>query len=117
MWWEVPETMYGIVNHQNENNKWESRYSKDIKNNIEPTVMIDGLFMVMRKSKIKKPFDESVGGFHFYDMNFCVPNFLEGVKIGITASVRVTHLSVGQTNESWDNKERTLVKDILMFYL
>lgn len=104
MWWEVPETMYGIVNHQNENNKWESRYSKDIKNNVEPTVMIDGLFMVVRKSKIKKPFDESVGGFHFYDMNFCVPNFLEGVKIGITTSVRVTHLSVGQTNESWDNK-------------
>ena len=104
MWWEIPETMYGIVNHQDESKKWESKYSKDIKNRIEPTVIIDGLFMVIRKSKITKNFDESVGGFHFYDMNFCVPNFLDGVKIGITTSVRVTHLSIGQTNESWDKK-------------
>ena len=87
MWWEVPETMYGIVNHQDDNKKWESKYSKDIKNRIEPTVIIDGLFMVVRKSKISKPFDETVDGFHFYDMNFCVSNFLDNNLFKITSLI------------------------------
>ena len=56
MWWEIPETMYGIVNHQNDGKKWESKYSKDLKNNIEETIIIDGLFISFLKSRIKKTF-------------------------------------------------------------
>ena len=46
MWWEIPETMYGIVNHQNEGKKWTSKYSTELKNKVEETIMVDGLFMV-----------------------------------------------------------------------
>lgn len=106
MWWEVQTTMFGIVNHEHEGKKWESKYSKDIKNRLEPTVIVDGLFFAVHKKRIKKDFDTSVSGFHFYDINFCFRNYLEGVKIGICTDIRVTHLSIGQTNEQWEENRK-----------
>jgi hypothetical protein len=104
-WWEVPETMYGIVNHKHEGKKWASNYSKPI-DNLEDVVLVDGLFIAINKKKITNKFDELINGFHFYDVSFCVNNFLNKVKIGVTTSLRVTHLSIGMTNQSWeDNRE------------
>jgi hypothetical protein len=48
-------------------------------------------------------FDESVQGFHFYDVDFSFRNYLKNVKIGICTDIRVTHLSIGQTNEQWES--------------
>ena len=101
-WWEAPITMRDIVNHQHEGKKWESKYSTN-EGKISPTILIDGLFIAFDKRKIKKQFDESVEGFHFYDVTFSYSNFLEGVKVGVTYDVRVTHLSIGQTNEKWES--------------
>jgi len=101
-WWDIPHTMYGIVNHKQENKKWTSTYSKDIGNKVEEVTLIDGLFISLDKRRIKHNFDESFNGFHFYDLAFCVPNFLSGVKIGVITDIRLTHLSVGMTNEVWE---------------
>lgn len=101
-WWTIPQTMYGIVNHKHEGKKWTSTYSRDILGEIEPTVLVDGLFIIINKKQIKHKFDESISGFHFYDLGFCIPNFLDNVKIGVLFNVRVTHLSIGQTNQSWE---------------
>lgn len=101
-WWKVPQTMYGIVNHKHEGKKWTSTYSPHLGNEVEETVLIDGLFISLNKNKIKHKFDESIEGFHFYDLGFCVPNFLDGVKIGVIFNNRVTHLSIGQTNQQWE---------------
>ena len=35
---KIQPTMYGIVNHEHEGKKWESKYSKEIGNKIEPTL-------------------------------------------------------------------------------
>jgi hypothetical protein len=64
------------------------------------------LFIAIDKTKIKERFDENVGGFHFYDVYFSVKNFLGGVRIGVIFNVRLTHLSIGQTNESWEEKRQ-----------
>jgi hypothetical protein len=102
-WWKVPHTMYGIVNHKHEGKKWTSTYSQNINDKIEETIMVDGLFFAINKSKIKHKFDESIPGFHFYDLGFCIPNYIDGVKIGVIFNNRVTHLSIGQTNQQWEN--------------
>ena len=102
-WWTVAETMYGIVNHKDKGKKWTSKYSDDIGQKVEETIIVDGLFFAVDKNKIVKKFDESINGFHFYDLGFCLPNYQEGVKIGITTQVRVTHLSIGQTNQQWED--------------
>jgi hypothetical protein len=102
-WWEVNSTMYGIVNHKHQGKKWTSMYSKDLGNKVEDVVLVDGLFIVVNKNKINHNFDESIKGFHFYDLGFCLPNFVDGVKVGIMFDVRVTHLSIGQTNQQWED--------------
>jgi hypothetical protein len=110
MWWEDRSKMWGIVNHQNENKKWESKYSNSLENNIKEVVIVDGLFIALHKKRIKKNFDESVSGFHMYDVNFCFRNYLENVKIGVITNIRLTHLSIGATNENWEKNKLSFVE-------
>ena len=101
-WWEDFSKMKGIVNHEHEGKKWESKYSSSLGNQIEDVVIVDGLFIVLNKKNIKQTFNEEIKGFHFYDVDFSFRNFIEDVKIGVIYDVRVTHKSIGQTNEQWE---------------
>jgi len=105
-WWEDPKKMRGIVNHEHEGKKWESKYSPSLGNKLDDVVLIDGLFMVINKKTIKKTFNEDVKGFHMYDVDFCFRNFIEDVKIGVMYDIRITHLSIGQTNQQWENNRK-----------
>lgn len=109
-WWEERRKMVGIVNHDSGGKKWESKYSPSFGNEIREVAIVDGLFIVLHKKRIKKPFNESFPGFHFYDLPFCVDNYLEGVKIGVFTNIRVTHKSIGQTNEQWEDNRLQFVK-------
>ena len=100
--WEDFSKMKGIVNHEHEGKKWESKYSASLGNQIEDVVLVDGLFIVLNKKNIKQTFNEEIKGFHFYDVDFSFRNFNEDVKIGIIYDVRVTHKSIGQTNDEWE---------------
>jgi glycosyltransferase involved in cell wall biosynthesis len=101
-WWEDFSKMKGIVNHEHEGKKWESKYSASLGNQIEDVVLVDGLFIVLNKKNIKQTFNEEIKGFHFYDVDFSFRNFIEDVKIGVMYDVRVTHKSIGQTNDQWE---------------
>ena len=54
MWWEDRRKMVGIVNHESDGKKWESKYSESLGNSITETVVVDGLFIAIDKRKIKK---------------------------------------------------------------
>jgi len=110
MWWEDRSKMYGIVNHENEGKKWESRYSDSFQNSVKEVVVVDGVFIALQKQTIKETFDESVPGFHMYDINFCFKNFIKDVKIGVITNIRLTHKSIGMTNEQWDTNKNTFAK-------
>ena len=110
MWWEVNTEMFGIVNHESDGKKWTSKYSESKGSKLDDTVIVDGLFIAINKKNIKKKFNEEVKGFHFYDVDFSFRNFIEGVKIGVFYDIRITHLSVGQTNEQWDLNRRDFVE-------
>ena len=71
--------------------------------------MVDGLFFVVNKNNIKSNFDEVIKGFHFYEIDFCFNNFLNGVKVGVISDITITHLSIGQTNEQWENNKKQFV--------
>ena len=102
MWWEDRRRMVGIVNHEHEGKKWESKYSPSLGKEISPTIIVDGLFLVIHKQRIKHNFDETVNGFHMYDVNFCFRNYLDGVKVGVMFDIRITHKSIGMTNDEWE---------------
>ena len=105
-WWEDFSKMKGIVNHEHEGKKWESKYSNSKGNQLDDVVLVDGLFIVVNKKNIQHNFNEEIKGFHFYDVYFSFRNFMSDVKIGVMYDVRVTHKSIGQTNEQWEkNRE------------
>ena len=105
-WWEARNKMIGIVNHKNNDVEYESKYSTSLNNDVEDSVIVDGLFMIIHKNRIKKPFNETFDGFHFYDVSFCFDNFLAGVKLGVIYNIRLTHLSIGITNEKWEENRK-----------
>ena len=110
-WDNMKQTMVGqVYHHPSGQKKWLSKYSPKLPFLIS-VVTIDGLFIAFDKTKIKHKFDETIGKFHFYDHSFCVPNYLDGVKIGVTSSFEITHESVGQPNlEFFESKMRFLDK-------
>jgi GT2 family glycosyltransferase len=110
-WDRMSQTMVGQVYHHPEGQKkWINRYSVKLPFLI-PVVTIDGLFISFDKTKIKHTFDETIGKFHFYDHLFCIPNYLDDVKIGVTSSFEITHESMGKPNqEFWESKDKFLKK-------
>lgn len=109
-WEKMSSTMVGRVSHQPPGQKkWSSKYSTKI-NEIVPVISIDGLFISFNKTKVNHFFDESYGKFHFYDHGFCLPNYLDGIKIGVTFSFEITHESVGRPNEEFFQSKDEFVK-------
>jgi len=102
-WWEINTEMLGIVNHQQGDKKWTSKYSESKGSKLDDSIIVDGLFIAINKNKIKHNFDERFDGFHFYDLGFCFKNYIENVKIGVLYDIRITHLSIGQTNQKWES--------------
>ena len=106
MWWQNRENMFGVVGHIHEGKRHVTHYSKGVFNDVlKDVVIVDGLFFIVRKSLLKKEFNEQFEGFHFYDISFCVENQFEGVKIGLTTKFGVTHKSVGITNKQWEKNK------------
>ena len=105
-WWDNRDNMFGVVGHIHEGKRHVNHYSKGVFNDVlKDVVIVDGLFFMVRKSLLKKEFNEQFEGFHFYDISFCVENFLEGVKIGLTTKLGVTHKSIGMVNKQWEKNK------------
>lgn len=112
MWWDPTKrkNMIGIVNHESDGKKWESKYSESFGNEIEQSVIVDGVFIAIHKKRIQKNFNEDFKGFHFYDLPFCFENHLEGVKVGVITNIRITHKSIGMTNDQWEQNRQLFVE-------
>lgn len=110
-WERMFQTMVGqVYHHPSGQKKWLNNYSPKLPF-LVPVVTIDGLFITFDKTKIKHKFDESIGKFHFYDHGFCLPNYLDGIKLGVTSSFEITHESIGQPNqEFFESKDKFVEK-------
>jgi len=105
-WWDNRENMFGVVGHIHEGKRHVNHYSKGVFNDVlKNVVIVDGLFFMVRKSLLKKEFNEDFKGFHFYDIPFCVENYLDGVRIGLTTKFGITHKSIGITNKQWEKNK------------
>lgn len=105
-WWKDRTSMYGVVGHEHQGKRHVNHYSREsFSDKLKEVVVIDGLFMMVHKKRIKHNFNEEFQGFHFYDLPICVENFMDGVKIGITTKIRVTHKSIGMVNKQWEKNK------------
>lgn len=106
-WWEIPKSSVGWIYHQQNNEIFLSQFSETLyPERPKEVVCIDGVVMMAHKKRIKKEFDTDFKGFHFYDIPFCLSNYVEGVKIGVTTRFDIVHKSVGVTNEQWEENKK-----------
>ena len=109
-WWEDFSKMHGVVYHEDGGKRWLTRYSRDIGNGLDDVVLVDGLFFAINKKILKHKFNSDVDGFHFYDVDFCFSNYLEGVRIGVCFDIKITHLSIGRTNDEWEENRKVFAE-------
>jgi glycosyltransferase involved in cell wall biosynthesis len=105
MWWTDRKSMYGQVKHEHEGKVHRNNYSGPYDEFLKNVVCVDGLFFAVHKGRIKERFDEEFPGFHFYDIPFCVSNFVKNVKIGVTTKIMVIHKSIGMVNKQWEKNK------------
>lgn len=105
-WWDNQDNMFGIVSHEHEGKRHTNYFSKQqYIDTLKDVVMVDGLFMMVHKKRIKHTFNEEFRGFHFYDLPICIENFMDGVKIGVTTKIKLLHKSIGITNKEWERNK------------
>jgi hypothetical protein len=105
MWWTDRASMFGQVKHEHLGKVHRNNYSGAYGENMKEVVAVDGLFFAVCRSRIANGFDEEFPGFHFYDIPFCVSNYVSGVKIGVTTKILVIHKSVGAVNKQWEKNK------------
>lgn len=106
VWWQDRDSMYGVVGHEHEGKRHVNHYSKvSFSEKLKEVVVVDGLFMMVHRGRIKHKFNEQFEGFHFYDLPICIENHLDGVKIGVTTKIMVTHKSIGMVNKKWEKNK------------
>ena len=105
-WWDNRDNMFGIVAHEHEGKRHVNHYSKQtFGDKPKEVVIVDGVLMMIHKKRIKHTFNEQFEGYHFYDLPICVENHMDGVKIGVTTKLRITHKSIGMVNKKWEKNK------------
>jgi glycosyltransferase involved in cell wall biosynthesis len=101
-WWNCPNNYKDINILQHLNGKIEKWYYGFENTNLSTVVAIDGVFMVLRK-KNQLIFNEEIKGYHNYDLNISLENYIKGHKTVVTNQILIEHFSNGVINESWFN--------------
>lgn len=100
-WWNY-EKKYGQVLHRHDGRSWLTAFSPLLDHDLQETVVVDGLFIAVKKDRISKDFDTSIEGFDFYDIDFSLANHLDGkCKVGVTTNIRMAHNSIGELKPTW----------------
>lgn len=101
--------LWGKVWHTDGKKEWKSDFTGPNKKcqKVQPVAAIDGVFMAFNPDTCHK-FDEDFGGFHMYDISFCVENHLYGKNIAVTETIQLIHESGGQLSTEWDENRKRL---------
>lgn len=70
---------------------------------LQPVVTVDGVFIAFNPETCSG-FDEDFDNFHYYDVSFCVKNYLQGRHIAVTEMIKLCHESEGNfEDDAWQN--------------
>lgn len=101
LWWQCPkqDKIINIIQHlpNGEIEKWVQGFGNAINTEV---VVIDGVFMAMRKDK-RIRFSTRMTGFHNYDSNISFEYKKYGYKILASSEILIEHFSLGNINKEW----------------
>jgi len=119
-WWRCPEDKKAIKIIQHSKHPPSVNWDLGFKNNsLEQVVVIDGVFMVLRKDK-NLHFNKEIKGFHNYDLNISFECIKKGFTIFVTDEILTEHFSAGSINKDWvvsTFKIHRMYKDLLPLFL
>lgn len=102
--------LYGKVWHTDGKKQWKTDFTNDKQcAKLQPVAAIDGVFMAFNPDTCVD-FDEEFGGFHLYDISFCIENHIHGRKIAVTETIQLIHESGGQLSIEWEANRSKLAK-------
>ncbi|MCK0109023.1 glycosyltransferase family protein [Flavobacteriaceae bacterium S0825] len=84
-------------------------------NSESEVVVIDGVFMVLKKS-IDIMFNENMKGYHNYDLNISFECKKKGYQVLVTNQILIEHFSSGSLNKDWvesSHKLHNIYKSVL----
>jgi tetratricopeptide (TPR) repeat protein len=71
---------------------------------------LDGVFIAVKSSVLARcRFDESISGFHFYDLAFSYQLFRAGFRLGVVSDIRLIHASRGNFGAAWQQAAQTFL--------
>lgn len=110
-WWRYEGSIYGQVLHKHGGKSWLTAFSPLLEKDLQEVCVIDGLFMAVNRKRISKNFDPEVKDFDFYDIDFCLANYIDGkCKIGVTTNIRMAHKSIGELSDKWYFNRAQVIK-------
>ena len=102
--------LWGKVWHTDGRREWATKFSGDkVCQKVQPVAAIDGVFLAIDPDTCLD-FDEEFGGFHLYDVSFCVENHLHGKNIAVTETIQLIHESGGQLSIAWEESRSKLAR-------
>jgi len=106
-WWRYKD-IYGQVMHRKDGKSWLTTFSPLLPCDLMNVCVVDGVFIAVAKDRITSYFKEEYEGFNFYEISFCLQNYIDGkTKIGVTTNVRLAHNSIGELKPNWyENREK-----------
>lgn len=104
--WAGHPHLHGWVAHQHGAQWVAGCYSLGF-SPVPSAAAFDGLwFAVRREAALKIGFDESLPGFHFYDLDFTWRAHQAGLRMGIVPDLRIAHQSFGNFGAAWQEASR-----------
>lgn len=107
--WEKEEPLVGRVWYETFDQQNENKFSEVFKGKIIPVIIVDDPFFAVKRSRLKKEFDERYVYDSFYDIDFCIANYVEGAKVGVFFDVKILKLQFNEKDESWKENRKLFV--------
>lgn len=114
-WWDCPEEfkVINLLQHTKEG-KIEHWYQGWQENKKEQVIVIDGVFMAVRRID-DFCFSNIFEGFHNYDLNLCFEYLKRNYIVVVTKDIIIEHFSIGNLNKDWLKSTMILHKNYDFF--
>lgn len=115
IWWGINNQkeptystrQYNIDTDRNNRNNHHTTYNNPYNESYAEVVVLDGLFFCIRKELFNTiSFDESFGGFHFYDMDISMQVKKQGYRLLCIYNVLLEHISTSNLSKAWIDASR-----------
>ncbi|MBS0586178.1 MAG: glycosyltransferase [Verrucomicrobia bacterium] len=107
--WEKEEPLVGRIWYHTFEPRSENKFSEVFKGQVIPVITLDDAFFVVDRRKLKASFNEAFVKDSFYDIDFCVENYKQGVEIGIVFDIKVLKLSFNENDDAWVENRKLFV--------